>query len=546
MPDTLVAPPKLVPVLEHLGAGDGAEINVKDFARTGIHFEIVLPEARLRELGRFLLSQEFFLESLSAVDFLDCFELDYHFNHWSEALRFVIKVVIPKTQEQATTIHDIYRCANWFEREIYDMFGLKFKDHPNLKRLLLPESSTIHPLLKSFKGEPDGSDVEHVKKLIQEDKEGFEITYPETLPQHKDEYTINFGPQHPSTHGVLRILLRTKGERVLSCEPVIGYSHRNQEKMAEIQEYRGFWPNTGRLDYVGAMSYNLGYAVLIEKATALTPPPRTQYIRVLLTEFNRIASHLLWMATYLLDLGAFTPFFYCFDDRERILDMLEHVTGERLTYDYFRFGGLDHDMNDDTVIPMIRAFIPHFQKRLKDYEKLVAKNVIFIKRTEGVGIITKEMALSHGVTGPCLRASGVRLDERRHEPYSIYPELDFEIPMETAGDAFARYLIRTREMAESLKIVRQIYEKIPKGEINAGKPPRSVPKGETYAAVEAARGSFGMYLVSDGSIQPYRLKLRSPSYSNLSSLVDILRNCFVADVVAILGSIDVVMPEIDR
>ncbi|OIO39604.1 MAG: NADH dehydrogenase [Candidatus Omnitrophica bacterium CG1_02_46_14] len=359
------------------------------------------------------------------------------------------------------------------------------------------------------------------------------------------DYYLNLGPQHPSTHGVLRVLLHLNGELVLEAWPIIGYSHRHHEKMMEIQNYLACWPNMGRLDYVGAMSYNFGYALLIEKAMGLQPPPRVEAIRVLTTELNRISSHLLWMGTFLLDLGSFTPFFYCFDDREKILDILEMATGERLTYDYFRFGGLDKDIPEE-MIPAIRQFIPLLKKRLRDYDALVTKNIIFRKRTEGLGFISKEMALTYGVTGPSLRASGVSFDLRRDEPYSIYPQLDFKIPTRTEGDVFARYCVRMDEIHESLKIVSQLIDKIPTGEITLGKLPKNVPKGEYYSAVEAARGSFGIYLVSDGSLNPYRMKLRTPSFSNLNVLVDVFPGCFVSDVVSVLGSVDIVLPEIDR
>ena len=536
----------LAPVTRALSARSGVEMNPKTPRETGFFFEAVVPENAIREFAAVFLKEKFFLESLTAVDFSECFELAYVFNHWKEFSRVVVKVAVPKTQAQATTIHDIYPSANWFEREIHDMYGLPFKGHPCLKRLLLPESSTIHPLLKSFKGEPDGSDVKQVLQLIDEYKEGYEIRYPQDAARYTDEYHLNMGPQHPSTHGVLRLLLRLKGERVLEIEPVIGYVHRNHEKMAEVQEYKAFWPNVGRLDYVGAMSYNFGYACLIERAMGVEVSPRVQTVRVLCTEWNRIASHLLWLGTYLLDLGAFTPFFYCFDDREQILDILENVTGERLTYDYFRFGGLDKDLPDELFIKQTKAFMPIFRERLRDYEKLLSGNVIFRQRTVGVGVLDQAAALGYGVTGPALRASGVNFDVRRHEPYSIYPQLDFEVPVETGGDAYARYRVRMREMTQSLKIIEQLIDKIPAGEWKSDKLPRFVPKGEYYFAVEAARGSFGMHLVSDGTMQPYKLKLRTPSFSNLSALPVMARDGFVADVVSILGSIDIVVPEIDR
>ncbi len=521
------------------------EFNEKNLKSSGILFEAVVAQNQIRDVAKEFLSQGYFLESLTAVDFAECFEVVYHFNHWDSTKRSCVKILVPKDLPAAPSISSIYKSANWFEREIFEFFGITFVDHPNLKRLLLPESSQIFPLLKSFKGEPAGGDVLQSLKLIEEDRQGFEITYPRSISRHKEDYYLNLGPQHPSTHGVLRVLLHLSGERVLDAEPVIGYSHRHHEKMMEIQTYLACWPNFGRLDYVGAMSYNMGYAILIEKAMGLEPPPRVEYIRVLTTELNRIASHLLWMGTFLLDLGAFTPFFYCFDDREKILDMLEMVTGERLTYDYFRFGGLDKDIPAD-MIPAVKKFIPEFKKRLRDYDKLITKNIIFKHRTRGIGVLTKETAIAYGVTGPSLRASGIPLDLRRQEPYSIYKELDFEIPTRQEGDVFARFSVRVREMEESLKIVAQVIDKMPAGKITLGKLPKNVPKGETYSAVEAARGSFGIYLVSDGSLNPYRMKLRTPSFSNLNALIDVLPGCLVSDVVAILGSIDIVLPEIDR
>lgn len=524
------------------------EFAEKDSKTAGISFEALVPATQIRIVAMEFLKNDYFLESLTAVDFSECIELVYHFNQYSAANRCCIKVVVAKDGNaplSSPSISSVYASANWFEREICEMFGVTFLGHPHLKRLLLPESSTIHPLLKSFKGEPKGSDVEHCLKLIEEDAHGFEITYPQSITKQDKNYYLNLGPQHPSTHGVLRVLLHLSGERVLDAEPVIGYSHRHQEKMMEIQNYLACWPNFGRLDYVGAMSYNFGYALLIEKAMGVQPSPRVESIRVLTTELNRIASHLLWMGTFLLDLGAFTPFFYAFDDREQILDILEMVTGERLTYDYFRFGGLDHDVPEEFV-PAVKRFIPEFKKRLKDYHSLVTKNVIFERRTKGIGLLTKEAAIAYGVTGPSLRASGVAADLRRDEPYSIYPELEFNVPTSKDGDVFARYSIRVAEMSESLGIISQLIDKIPAGEIKAGKLPKNVAKGEYYSAVESARGSFGIYLVSDGTLNPYRMRLRTPSFSNLSAIASMMKGNLVSDMIAILGSIDIVLPEIDR
>ncbi len=528
------------------GFGHTFEIQEVDSLKHGVIAEIIVNQTDMQKIVSHLPYCDLYLECLTAIDFADCWELVYIFNHWIESSRFSIKSILPKDGSKAISIADIYGSADWYEREIWDMFGLQFEGKSNMERLLLPTSSTIHPLAKSFKGEPDGSDVKQVMQLLAEEKNDFEVTFPASLDQSTDTYYLNLGPQHPSTHGVLKVILKLKGERVLEAKPVIGYVHRNHEKMAEIQEYKAFWPNIGRLDYVGAMSYNFAYAGLIEKAMGIEIPRRVEFIRVITTELNRIASHLLWLGTYLLDLGAFTPFFHCFDDREQILTMLEHVTGERLTYDYFRFGGLDADYPDDKVTPLIDKFIPHFKKRLDEYHRLIGENIIFKKRTIDIGHISKKVALQYGITGPNLRACGIRSDIRRSEPYSIYSELDFEIPTQTEGDAYARYLVRMSEMAQCLKIIEQIYTKIPKGEYKANKLPRFVPKGEYYHCVESARGSFGMYLVSDGSMQAYRLKLRTPSFSNLSAFDDISKGCFLSDVMSILGSIDIVIPEIDR
>lgn len=521
------------------------EFTEKNFKTAGVRFEAVVSKTRIQELARRALAEGFFLESLTAVDFSECFEGVYHFNHSAGSARFVVKLVIDKQDPRVPSLSGIYKSASWFERETREMFGITFDGLANTRNLLLPDSTTYHPLLKSFKGLPKGSDVEESLRLIAEDKQDFDLQAKQSLVQQGQDFYLNLGPQHPSTHGVLRVLLHLRGERVLDAEPIIGYSHRHHEKMFEIQNYLACWPNFGRLDYVGAMSYNMAYALLIEKAMGVSPSPRVEHIRVITTELNRISSHLLWLGTFLMDLGAFTPFFYCFDDRERILDLLEMVTGERLTYDYFRFGGLDHDIPEEFV-PSVKAFIPHFKARLRDYDKLIAKNIIFQKRTQGLGLLSKEDALVWGVTGPMLRACGVPADLRRTESYSLYPQLDFEVPTEAGGDVWARFKVRFAEMRESLKIVQQLIDRIPAGEIKAGKLPKNVAKGEYYAAVESARGQFGIYLVSDGTLNPYRMKLRTPSFSNLNAIVDMMPGAFVSDVVAILGSTDIVLPEIDR
>ena len=362
-----------------------------------------------------------------------------------------------------------------------------------------------------------------------------------------ETYYLNMGPQHPSMHGVLRLLLKLRGERILDCDPVIGYAHRAHEKMAENRSYVQFYPNTSRIDYLSGMIYNMAYCQAMEKVCSIEVPERAVVIRVIACELNRIQSHLLWLGTYLMDIGAITPFLYCFDDREEILGILDRVTGSRLTYAYGRFGGVTQDV-DDVFLEQTTAFLARLRERLSMYAKLVEGNVIFRMRSDGVGVIDKTMALRYGVTGPCLRASGVAYDVRKAEPYGGYEDYDFEVPTRTAGDCLARYEVRVAEMEQSLRIIEQAIARIPGGAFQAPKFIKKLkpPVGEFYFACESARGQFGMYLVSDGSDIPVKLKLRTPSFANLSAMSEALAGTMVADTIAVLGSIDVVMPEIDR
>ncbi|NOY44285.1 MAG: NADH-quinone oxidoreductase subunit D [Deltaproteobacteria bacterium] len=358
---------------------------------------------------------------------------------------------------------------------------------------------------------------------------------------------LNMGPQHPSTHGVLRVVLKLDGEYVLEAHPVIGYGHRMHEKMGEVRNVSGFYANVGRMDYAGALSFGHGHVLAVERMLGIEVPPRAEYIRVITTELNRIASHLLWFGAFLLDLGAFTPILYSFDDREYILDLLEHVTGARLTFSYFRVGGVNRDL-DERFIQGTRVFIRRMRSRFEVYHKLVTGNVIFRKRVEGVGVISPDMIRKYGATGPVARGSGIPYDIRRVEPYSVYSEFDFDIPTFPEGDCFARYRVRLAEMEQSLRIVEQALDRLPDGPVMVEKVPKKLKlgPGEVYQAVEAARGELGYYLVGDGTDVPYRLKIRPPSYSNLSLLNELAEGVLLADLVAIMGSLDLVIPEIDR
>jgi len=317
--------------------------------------------------------------------------------------------------------------------------------------------------------------------------------------------------------------------------------------MAENRNTLQFLPNTSRIDYLSGLIYNLGYCQAIEKILDIEVPERAVHIRVITGELNRVASHLLWFGTFLLDLGGITPFLYSFDDREEILDILDQVTGSRLTYCYGRFGGVTWDVNDD-FLTRTTAFLARIRERLHMYKALVTDNIILRERCIGVGVISIEQAKSFGMTGPCLRASGVAYDVRKAEPYGGYEKFDFEVPVMTEGDTMSRFHIRIREIEESCKIIEQAIESIPDGDILPKKMPKrfKLPEGEFYFAVESARGHFGMFIVGDGSDIPARLKLRTPSFSNLSAMPDTLRGTMLADTIAIVGSIDVVMPEIDR
>jgi len=366
------------------------------------------------------------------------------------------------------------------------------------------------------------------------------------------EMVLSMGPQHPSTHGVLRLALVTDGEIVKKVTPHIGYMHRCFEKHAEAVDYPGIIPYTDRIDYLASMNQNLTYALTFEKLIGLKVPERVEYIRVIMCELNRIASHLVSVGTYGLDIGAFTPFLWCFRDRERILDLLEWVSGARMLYNYIWIGGLARDLPEGWV-EKAKAFLDDFEPNVGKLNQLLSFNKIFIERTASVGILTAEKAISYGVTGPNLRGSGVKWDLRRNDPYSIYDRFDFEIPVGTGehgllGSCWDRYMVRVWEMLESIKILRQALAALPAGNVQEALPKKiRVPKGEIYARTETPRGEMGFYFISDGSDKPFRLKCRAPSFSNISAIGDMIDSgTMIADIVAIVGSIDIVLCDIDR
>jgi NADH-quinone oxidoreductase subunit D len=363
------------------------------------------------------------------------------------------------------------------------------------------------------------------------------------------EMELNFGPQHPSTHGVLRIVLKVDGERIVSARPDIGYLHRGTEKLFETETFPMVIPHTDRLDYVAAATNNHAYVLVVEKLLGLEIPKRAQYIRVVLDEMQRISSHLLWLATAAIDLGAITPFFYTFREREVILDLFEDYCGARLTLNCMRVGGLQEDLTPGWL-DKLRAFTEDLGPKIDEYEDLLTENRIWKLRTIGVGILNTERCIEWGVTGPPLRAAGLAWDIRRAIPYECYSELDFEIPTGKNADTYDRYLVRIAELRQSRRILLQCcdwLDKNPTGDIR-GKVPRVIkpPVGDAYASVESPKGELGFYLVSNGGNRPYRLRVRPPSFINLQALPEMARGHMVSDLVAIIGTIDIVLGEVDR
>ncbi|MFZ3170447.1 MAG: NADH-quinone oxidoreductase subunit D [Carboxydocellales bacterium] len=360
------------------------------------------------------------------------------------------------------------------------------------------------------------------------------------------ELSINMGPQHPSTHGVFRCVLQLDGETVNSITNHTGYLHRGTEKLAEARTYTQFIPYTDRLDYIGAMLNNAGYVQTVEKLMELEIPERAEYIRIILQELSRISNHMLFVGCYALDMAGYTPWMYTFRDRERILDMLEMVSGSRLTCSFMRIGGVPEDLPEE-FFPALQSFLADFPKMIEEYNGLITGNEILQARSNGIGVLTKEMALAYGVTGANLRASGVNYDLRKIAPYGIYDRFDFEVPVLQNGDCFDRYNIRILEMEQSVRIISQAMEQIPEGPIMA-KVPKVIkpPVGEAAHFVEAAKGILGFYIVSDGSTKPYRLHIHSPSFVNLGVFPEISKGHNIQDTVLILAGIDIVLGEVDR
>jgi NADH-quinone oxidoreductase subunit C/D len=533
---------------------------------------VVVKKEAILPICRFLAQEPAlsfdYLTDICGVDYPDRekrFEVVYHLYSMGHNTRLRLKTAVGEG-EALSTVESVWKAASWFEREAYDMLGIGFEGHHDLRRLLTWDGYQGHPLRKDFPTK--GEDFGHYEvPAIPPDAFS---TMPEEVAGER-QMVLNMGPQHPATHGVLRVVLKLDGEVIRDAVPYVGHLHRGVEKLAEQMTYQQAITLTDRLDYTAGICNNLSYCLAVEKLLGIEVPKRAQYIRVMMAELQRIAAHLLWLGTHALDMGAMTVLFYTFREREQIIDILEAITGARLTPSFLRIGGLAADLPDG-IEAKVKNFLDEFPGHMREYETLLSKNIIWLKRTKDVGIIGREQAINWGLAGPVIRGSGVHWDIRKAFPYSSYDEFTFEIPIGENGDVYDRYLVRLEEMRQSARIVRQTLQRLPKGRIRTDDPwvtpPSkeevgkeinalirhfklmsegvSVPAGEVYSSVENPKGELGWYLVSDGSNKPYRYRIHTPSFVNVAALPEMIKGLLVADVVAVIGSIDIVLGEIDR
>ncbi len=509
-----------------------------------------------------------YLALIAGIDHLTHLEVVYLLDRLpspTRAGRLALRVTLDRNAPRVASVSGVWEAANWHERECYDLLGVEFTGHPELRRILLPEYWNGFPLRKDYQYDSNtmvdrildeelGPDEE---MLPESPTDGFEEILTEGRRRERgglvtEDIAINMGPQHPSTHGVLRLRLSLDGEYVRLVDPDLGFLHRSFEKLAELKTYYNGIPLTDRWDYLDSMGNNTVHCLVTERLLGLELPERVHWIRMLVLELNRLASHLVFVGTYGLDLGAGTPFLHCFRDRERLLDMLELLCGARLTYNYVRIGGVAADLPRNFIADRVRPYLDYLTPRITEYDELLTGQEVFRQRTTGVGVWTAADCIAFGVTGPMLRASGVARDLRQVSPYARYDQVTFDVPVGQVGDCRDRYLVRVAEMRESIRILRQIvdwfqaHDDETRGAFQA-KLPRAIkpPAGEAYAAIESPRGELGIWLVSDGSERPYRYKIRRPSFCNLSIFPQSGKDQKVADLVAILGTTDIVMGEVD-
>ena len=529
-----------------------------------------------------------FLSSVTGVDYIeeDKMEVVYHFYRSTGGRSLVLAVQVPRKKAVVPSLVAVFPGADFQEREAWDLLGIKFEGHPDLRRILMWEGFAGFPLRKDWK-EPfyvedqkpfgnrwPGGEVHRIEDLNQYGKN---VVYPKGFdnPQNwkyeeedilyenlqklanegkgefaTDQVVVNLGPQHPSTHGVFRMAVVLDGETIAALKPVMGYLHRNHEKIGERNTYLHNMPFTDRLDYLSSMSNNWGYALAVEKLLGPkgTVTERAEYLWVIMAELTRISNH-LWAVGFLLnDLGAFfTPSLYAIQERELILDIFEATAGARMMCNYFRFGGVSRDLPPG-VLEKIKGLVnDRLPRKVDELDRYLTENEIVRSRTEGVGVLTPEDAIAYSAVGPVLRASGVPYDIRRADPYGIYDRFDFDVAVRYHGDVYDRYIIRIDEIRQSLRILQQAVKSIPEGSVLDKNPYNvRVPAGESYGRVEGPKGELGYYLVSDGKTNPYRYHVRAPSFINLTALEKMCVGQKVADVVVILGSIDIVLGEVDR
>ncbi|HXX76317.1 MAG TPA: NADH dehydrogenase (quinone) subunit D [Nitrospiraceae bacterium] len=570
---------------------DAVRVLEVDTARGEV--SVSIQAARLLDIARYLhdAPEASFnhLTDICSVDYpedQERFEVVYQLHSLPLRQRLRVKARIPEDHPTIQSVTGIWKGAEFLEREVYDMMGITFTGHPDLRRILMPEDyAEGYPLRKDFPAEGRGwrSHFDFIPRLdeptvtttsdelSEEQRKTFLAENGSTGSRRREELLLNMGPQHPATHGVLRVVLELDGERIVKATPDLGYLHRGVEKLSEGLAYMQIIPHTDRLDYVCAMANNYAYVRAVEKLLTITVPERAEYIRTIVAEMQRIVGHLFWLGTQALDIGAMTVFFWTFREREALLDMFEKLCGARLTLNYYRIGGVDSDFTDE-LVQRLKTFLDTFHEKVREYDSLIASNRIWLGRTKNVAVISAEDAINFGCTGPVLRGSGVAYDIRKYEPYGAYDKVEWEVPIGKNGDTYDRYWIRMEEMRQSARIIKQCLEQMPPGPIMADvpqyiPPPKphvmrdmeslihhfiiftqgfKPPKGETYCGTEAPKGELGFFIVSDGSPRPYRLKIRSPSFVHMGAFDHMARGYLISDIITIFGTYDIVMGECDR
>lgn len=487
-----------------------------------------------------------------------------------------VKVPLTSAQPSLTTITKIWPSANWYEREVYDMFGINFEGHPHLTRILMPGTWKGHPLQKCHPARATEMGPFQLPEDKQEEEQDMLKFKPEEwgldqATRDEEFMFLNLGPQHPGTHGILRLVLQLDGESIVNVVPDIGFHHRGAEKMGERQSWHTYIPYTDRVEYLGGVMNNFPYVMGVEKLAGIPIPDRAKVIRIMLSELFRISSHLVWYGTFAQDLGMMTPVFLTFYDREKLFDIVQAITGDRMHPNWFRIGGVAQDLPKGWE-KLVQGFIDYFPKRLREYDKMVMRNSIFKARTVGIGVYTTEEAIEWGVTGPGLRATGFDWDFRKKQPYSGYEQFDFDIPTGNNGDCYDRAKVRVEEMRQSIRIIEQCLHNMPEGPYKSDHPATTppikkytlqdietlinhflnvtwgpvIPPGEAFCGVEATKGHNGYYLISDGSTNSYRTRIRTPSFPHMQFVPLISKGYTIADLMSILGSVDYVLSDVDR